>query len=165
MNGPAAPVARLERVTQRYGRVAALDDVMVAFPAGRMVGVIGPDGVGKSSLLAIIAGARQIQTGRVLVLDGDMAEFRASPRCLSAHRLHAARVWERTFIPTSASARISSSSPAYLGSPAPSESGASRKFWTARDSRHSPIVRPRSFRAACGRNSACAARSFTIPIF
>ena len=74
MNGPAAPVARLECVTQRYGRVAALDDVMVAFPAGRMVGVIGPDGVGKSSLLAIIAGARQIQTGRVLVLDGDMAD-------------------------------------------------------------------------------------------
>ena len=74
MNEPAAPVARLERVTQRYGRVAALDDVMVAFPAGRMVGVIGPDGVGKSSLLAIIAGARQIQTGRVLVLDGDMAD-------------------------------------------------------------------------------------------
>ena len=74
MNGPAAPVARLERVTQRYGRIAALDDVMVAFPAGRMVGVIGPDGVGKSSLLAIIAGARQIQTGRVLVLDGDMAD-------------------------------------------------------------------------------------------
>ena len=74
MNEPAAPVARLERVTQRYGRVAALDDVMVAFPADRMVGVIGPDGVGKSSLLAIIAGARQIQTGRVLVLDGDMAD-------------------------------------------------------------------------------------------
>ena len=74
MNGPAAPVARLERVTQRYGRIAALDDVTVAFPAGRMVGVIGPDGVGKSSLLAIIAGARQIQTGRVLVLDGDMAD-------------------------------------------------------------------------------------------
>ncbi len=74
MNGPAAPVARLERVTQRYGRVAALDDVTVAFPAGRMVGVIGPDGVGKSSLLAIVSGARQIQAGRVLVLDGDMGD-------------------------------------------------------------------------------------------
>ena len=81
MNGPAAPVARLERVTQRYGRIAALDDVMVAFPAGRKVGVIGPDGVGKSSLLAIIAGARQIQTGRVLVLDAP------------ARRLHVAIVF------------------------------------------------------------------------
>ncbi len=39
-----------------------------------MVGLIGPDGVGKSSLLALIAGARAIQTGTVEVLGGDMAE-------------------------------------------------------------------------------------------
>jgi ribosome-dependent ATPase len=68
------PVATLENVTQRYGRVAALDEVTVALPAGCMVGLIGPDGVGKSSLLSIIAGARQLQTGRVFVLGGDMAD-------------------------------------------------------------------------------------------
>ena len=68
------PVARLENVTQRYGRVAALDEVTVALPAGCMVGLIGPDGVGKSSLLSIIAGARQLQSGRVFVLDGDMTD-------------------------------------------------------------------------------------------
>jgi ribosome-dependent ATPase len=67
-------VARLEDVTHRYGRVAALDSVSVAVPTGRMIGLIGPDGVGKSTLLAIIAGARRIQSGRVLVLGGDMAE-------------------------------------------------------------------------------------------
>jgi ribosome-dependent ATPase len=68
------PVARLDRVIHRYGRVAALDDVSVALPAGRMVGLIGPDGVGKSSLLSIIAGAREVQSGRVVVLDGDMTD-------------------------------------------------------------------------------------------
>ena len=67
-------VAWLENVTQRYGRVAALDDVTVALPAGCMVGLIGPDGVGKSSLLSIIAGARRLQSGRVVVLDGDMTD-------------------------------------------------------------------------------------------
>ena len=41
-----------------------------------MVGLIGPDGVGKSSLLALIAGARRIQQGRVDVLGGDMASRR-----------------------------------------------------------------------------------------
>jgi ribosome-dependent ATPase len=76
MNGAVAPVACLERVTQRYGRVAALDDVTVVFPAGRMIGLIGPDGIGKSSLLAVVAGVRQIQSGRVFVLDGDMADSR-----------------------------------------------------------------------------------------
>ncbi len=68
------PVAWLENVTQRYGRVAALDEATVALPASCMVGLIGPDGVGKSSLLSIVAGARQLQSGRVFVLDGDIAD-------------------------------------------------------------------------------------------
>lgn len=74
------PVARLCQVSHRYGCVAALDGVDVDLPAGGMVGLIGPDGVGKSSLLALISGARQIQAGRVEVLGGDIGDalFRAS---------------------------------------------------------------------------------------
>ena len=67
-------VARLEDVSQHYGDAAALDGVTIDVPAGRMVGLIGPDGVGKSSLLSIIAGARQIQSGKVFVLGGEMAD-------------------------------------------------------------------------------------------
>jgi ribosome-dependent ATPase len=67
-------VARLDGVTQRYGKIAALDGVTLALPAGVLVGLIGPDGVGKSSLLAIVAGARHIQSGSVCVLDGNMAD-------------------------------------------------------------------------------------------
>jgi ribosome-dependent ATPase len=69
----AASVARLDHVTQRYKRAVALDDVTLALPGACMVGLIGSDGVGKSSLLSIVAGARQIQSGRVVVLDGDIA--------------------------------------------------------------------------------------------
>ena len=69
----AAPVARVERLSQRFGRTQALDDVTLALPAGRMVALIGPDGVGKSSLLGLLAGARVIQQGSVRVLGGDMA--------------------------------------------------------------------------------------------
>jgi ribosome-dependent ATPase len=39
-----------------------------------MVGLIGPDGVGKSSLLSLIAGAHAVQTGKVEVLGGDIAD-------------------------------------------------------------------------------------------
>lgn len=39
-----------------------------------MVGLIGPDGVGKSSLLSLIAGARTIEQGNVMVLGGDMRD-------------------------------------------------------------------------------------------
>jgi ribosome-dependent ATPase len=68
------PVARLAGVSLRYGAATALDAVDLEIPAGRMVGVIGPDGVGKSSLLALISGARRIQTGSVLALGGEMAD-------------------------------------------------------------------------------------------
>ena len=57
----------------RYGDVIALDGIDLDIPAGRMVGLIGPDGVGKSSLLSLLAGVRIIQEGTVEVLGGDMA--------------------------------------------------------------------------------------------
>ncbi|MCQ4234822.1 ribosome-associated ATPase/putative transporter RbbA [Pseudomonas stutzeri] len=74
MSEPLAPVAQIAGVTLQYGQTRALDDLAVELPARRMVGLIGPDGVGKSSLLALIAGARRIQQGRVRVLDGDMGD-------------------------------------------------------------------------------------------
>src|SRR5215469_17421193 len=39
-----------------------------------MIGVIGPDAAGKSTLLGLIAGVRIIQEGRVIVLGGNMAD-------------------------------------------------------------------------------------------
>lgn len=68
----ARPVAEVSELTLRYGKVTALDNVSLAIPAGCMVGLIGPDGVGKSSFLSLLAGARKIQDGAVRVLDGDM---------------------------------------------------------------------------------------------
>ena len=67
-------IAKVERVSHHYGKVVALDDVTIEFPARRMIGLIGPDGVGKSTLLALIAGVRIIQQGHVTVFDGDMAD-------------------------------------------------------------------------------------------
>lgn len=69
-------VARLHEVTLRYGGVYALEGVELDIPAGRVAGLIGPDGVGKSSLLALIAGARGVQGGQVEVLGGDLADAR-----------------------------------------------------------------------------------------
>lgn len=69
----SAPVARLRDVSLVYGKTRALDGVSLDIPAGCMVGLIGPDGVGKSSLLSLIAGARARQSGSIEVLGGDMA--------------------------------------------------------------------------------------------
>jgi ribosome-dependent ATPase len=73
---PPELVARLGRATLRYGKTLALDAVDLELLAGRMIGFIGPDGVGKSSLLGLVAGARRIQSGRVDVLGGDMSRAR-----------------------------------------------------------------------------------------
>ncbi len=73
MSGSAV-AARVEGITHRYGKVVALNDLTLEIPAGCMAGLIGPDGVGKSTLLALIAGVRKIQAGTVLALDGNMAD-------------------------------------------------------------------------------------------
>ena len=69
-------VASLKNVTQKYGKILALDNVSVSIPHATMVGLIGPDGVGKSTLLSLIAGSRKVQSGQVVTLGGDIAEHR-----------------------------------------------------------------------------------------
>ncbi|WP_118136196.1 ribosome-associated ATPase/putative transporter RbbA [Oceanicella sp. SM1341] len=69
-----AVAVRIEGVSHRYGRKAALSGVSLSLGAGRMVGLIGPDGVGKSTLLGLVAGVRRIREGRVEVLGGDLGD-------------------------------------------------------------------------------------------
>ena len=76
MNADHDLAARLEGVTHRYGRKLALENITIEVPRGRTVGLIGPDGVGKSTLLSLIAGARKLQSGRIEALGGDMASRR-----------------------------------------------------------------------------------------
>ena len=75
-SGAGPPVARLAGISLSYGKTLALDDVTLDFPASCMVGLIGPDGVGKSSLLALLAGARAVQLGHLEALGGDMSSKR-----------------------------------------------------------------------------------------
>ena len=74
MNGSDVPVAVVKDLCQRYGNVVALDHVSIDLPSGRLIAVVGPDGVGKSSLLAILAVAREIQAGGVVVLGTNIAD-------------------------------------------------------------------------------------------
>lgn len=72
MRSEQAAVVRLSNVSLNYGKTLALNHLSLDIPSGKMVGMIGPDGVGKSSVLSLISGSRQIQTGEVWVLGGDM---------------------------------------------------------------------------------------------
>ena len=69
-------VASAEDLSHRYRQRIALENVALGLQEGSFVALIGPDGVGKSTLLAILAGAKQIQTGEVYVLGGDVSDAR-----------------------------------------------------------------------------------------
>ncbi|MBK80066.1 MAG: multidrug ABC transporter ATP-binding protein [Gammaproteobacteria bacterium] len=68
----SAPAARVVGASLVYRSRRVLEDVSLEIPAGLVTGIIGPDGVGKSSLLALLAGARAVQSGTVEVLGGDL---------------------------------------------------------------------------------------------
>jgi ribosome-dependent ATPase len=70
---PSQSVVRVENISHRYKNTLALDDITLDIPVGMMVGLLGPDGVGKSTLMGLIAGARKLQQGKLVVLDGNMA--------------------------------------------------------------------------------------------
>ncbi|TKB27469.1 ABC transporter ATP-binding protein/permease [Desulfopila sp. IMCC35006] len=74
MKQPDVCIASVADLSHRYGRTTALEAIDLQIPAACMAGVIGPDGVGKSSLLALIAGVRKIQQGAVEVLRGNMRD-------------------------------------------------------------------------------------------
>ena len=70
------PIARVKAVSHQYRATVALDGVSIDVPSRIMVGVIGPDGVGKSTLLGLIAGVKIIQTGEVAVFDKNVGDPR-----------------------------------------------------------------------------------------
>ena len=71
-----SPVAQLRNVTHAFKAVRALSDITLDIPQSRIVGLIGPDGVGKSTLLGLIAGSRKLQDGILQVLGGNLARAR-----------------------------------------------------------------------------------------
>lgn len=71
----AAPVVvQVQAVQFRYGKKLALDGFELQVRQGCTMGLIGPDGVGKSTLLSLVAGARKMQAGEVMVLGGSMRQ-------------------------------------------------------------------------------------------
>ncbi|MFM0591630.1 ribosome-associated ATPase/putative transporter RbbA [Paraburkholderia dilworthii] len=62
----------LDGLSHRYGKKLALDAVSLTLPAATTIGLIGPDGVGKSTLLSLIAGVKRMQHGDVSVLGANL---------------------------------------------------------------------------------------------
>ncbi|MCP5263082.1 MAG: ABC transporter ATP-binding protein [Rhodoferax sp.] len=81
--GPARVV--FDKVTKRYGTstVAAVDQVSLDFPAGKLVTLLGPSGCGKTTTLRMIAGLEMATSGRILIGDDDVTRLPATARDVS----------------------------------------------------------------------------------
>ncbi|MHA7680335.1 ribosome-associated ATPase/putative transporter RbbA [Cupriavidus sp. PET2-C1] len=72
-----ATAIRIDDLSHRYGTSVALDNVSLTLPGNATIGLIGPDGVGKSTLLGVIAGVKRIQQGHAAVLGADLRDRQA----------------------------------------------------------------------------------------
>ncbi|KIC32495.1 ribosome-associated ATPase/putative transporter RbbA [Leisingera sp. ANG-M7] len=79
-----SPGIRIAEISHRYRKHVALDGISLDLLPGRLVGLIGPDGVGKSTLLGLITGAKQLQAGSIDVLGGPIGNAAHRRRICSA---------------------------------------------------------------------------------
>lgn len=64
---PAAPVLSLTGVSKSYGSKEVLSNLNMTFPRGKVVGLLGPNGCGKTTLIKLICGLHQPSTGSITV--------------------------------------------------------------------------------------------------
>jgi sn-glycerol 3-phosphate transport system ATP-binding protein len=73
----------LQRVTKRFGRVKAVDDVSFRAEAGKFVVLLGPSGCGKSTVLRLIAGLEEPDEGTILIGGRDVTRLAPEKRKVS----------------------------------------------------------------------------------
>jgi ABC-2 type transport system ATP-binding protein len=70
---------RVTGLTKHYGETVAVDDIAFAVPRGATVGLLGGNGAGKSTTIAMLLGLLVPSGGRIEVLGHDMARDRFAP--------------------------------------------------------------------------------------
>jgi branched-chain amino acid transport system ATP-binding protein len=89
-SGRAAETLRVDGLTKKYYGVTAVDDVSLDVAPGEIVGLIGPNGSGKTTFLDCISGVQHADSGRVFL---GATEITGNP----SHRLSRRHRVTRTF--------------------------------------------------------------------
>ena len=158
MTGAAIGRARSTRSRSATARRRARRTSRSRFPAGCMVGLIGPDGVGKSTLLEPYRRRPADPVRHASTCLAATWPTRAPRRCLPAHRLHAARSGQEPLSRPQRAGEHRVLRPAVRTVARGTAMAHRRIAGEHRTRRRSPTGPPRNCPAACGRSSACAAR-------
>jgi len=65
---PTRPAAKVSALVKSFGATRALDGISATLPAGKILGLVGPDGAGKTTLIRLFAGLMTPTAGTVEVL-------------------------------------------------------------------------------------------------
>src|SRR4030042_5753294 len=65
----------VKNLTKTYGKTRAIDDISFEVAKGEIFGVVGPDGAGKTTLMRILTGVSDKDSGKISImnLDADIA--------------------------------------------------------------------------------------------
>src|SRR5215470_10518435 len=75
-NTAQQPIIEMRRISKSFGAVRALVDVDLHLMPGEILGLVGDNSAGKSTLMKILTGAYQRDTGEILI-DGEPVRFKS----------------------------------------------------------------------------------------
>ncbi len=84
MTDSSSETIRVRKLTKRFNRILAIDNISFTLRAGRVYGLIGANGAGKSTLLRIILGLVQPSSGTAEILQRPYAELGSPVRTVGA---------------------------------------------------------------------------------
>ena len=76
-------ILRLEGISKTYGSMVALDNISLSIKEGEFVSLLGPSGCGKTTMLRIIAGLTEADSGRVLLGGQDITNLPPEKRAVN----------------------------------------------------------------------------------
>ena len=71
---------RLEKLTKRFGSVAAVDSIDLSIDSGEFIVLVGPSGSGKTTSLRMVAGLETVTSGSIFIGERDVANVHARER-------------------------------------------------------------------------------------
>jgi len=70
----------LDRVTKKFGSLAAVNHVTLSIESAEIHSIIGPNGAGKTTLLSLITGTQEIDEGKIIYDGEDITELSENKR-------------------------------------------------------------------------------------
>ncbi len=65
----------IENISKKYGKKTVLNKVSLTIPKGRIYGIIGPSGAGKTTLVKMMVGMEKADSGSITVLGCEMPDL------------------------------------------------------------------------------------------